>query len=643
MEYIIRSESELTAALTAGADGDVFRISGAVSLTGALELKNRRGLSFIGENGAAIEAVCCIDDFYKTEVNGIPVWCADIPESIAKKRPYNAFLSDGTPLARPRLPKSGFYTVPDHPPRVAGEPLNCTDFYEFRFNPGEIPHMQYPGTAQVRMFHWWTDDLCYIDCIDRDNSVVHLKNPLLHCTRCENHPTRGARWYLDNVFEALDTAGEYYITPDCGKIYYVPHPGEDIDGFSLKLSVSAELICFDSCENIRFENMVFFGSDRDHMDVIRRHSQAASDVPCAVNIERSHHIVFENCRFSEIGLSCIGIDNGSHNIDIHGCEFSGIGGNPIYIKGENLTREDWVTTYPNELQGIANRISENIIHDINVRGCHIHDYGKVYYNACGIVLRYAYNCEISDNEIHDGVYTGISVGWVWGYTPSATNHIKIENNHIYDLGKELLSDMGGIYTLGQQEGTVIRGNRIHDIKMFIYGGWGIYLDEGSSDILVERNICYDLFEQPFHQHYGSNNLVRNNVFAFGKGGAFKVTRKEEHLSVILERNILVTDKSTMYSCAKCEADEMSITDCSNLLWNYSGEPISGEMVFDPIARSFSLPDESHIRTASQMQEAGLYACAVIADPKFSDVGRRDFTLLPDSPAVALGFTWLVKK
>ena len=91
-----------------------------------------------------------------------------------------------------------------------------------------------------------------------------------------------------------------------------------------------------------------------------------------------------------------------------------------------------------------------------------------------------------------------------GATPlTATNHVRIERNHIHDIGKTLLSDMGGIYTLGHQEGTVIRGNRIHNIEMDSYGGWGVYLDEGSSDILVEDNIAYDLTAQPFHQHYGA--------------------------------------------------------------------------------------------------------------------------------------------
>ncbi|MBQ8551378.1 MAG: right-handed parallel beta-helix repeat-containing protein [Clostridia bacterium] len=643
MEHLITNEAELKASLKSAAENDSFIISGRIALSDMVRLSGLKGLTFKGESDGAFEMLVPVGGFYEADVNGKTVWCADIPQNIALMKPYNAFSKDGKQLIRPRLPRSGFYNVSGLAPRVPGEKLICTDFYEFCFSDGEIPDMKYPETAQIRMFHWWTDELCYIDSVDREHNVVYLKNPILHCPRCENHPTKGARWYLDNVFEALGTPGEYYITPDCSKIYYVPAQGEVINGFVLMLSTSEKLLAMDDCSDISFENIVFCGSDRDKMNVIRRHSQAASDVPCAVDINDSSSISFTDCKFVNVGLSCIGIDNGSHHVDVCRCEFSMIGGTAVYIKGDNLSDKDWVTTYPNVLHGIVNRVGNNIMHDIRVVGCHIHNYGNIYRNACGITLKFAYNCEISGNEIHDGVYTGISCGWVWGYTPHATNHIKIENNHIYDIGKELLSDMGGIYTLGQQEGTVIRGNRIHDIKMYVYGGWGIYLDEGSSDITVERNICYDLFEQPFHQHYGSNNLVKNNIFAFGEGGCFKISRKEEHLSVILERNILVSMGTAIYGCTACEADEMSITDCANLVWDYSGEPFSGDMVFDAINRKFNLPSKEHIRTAEQMKAAGLFACTVIADPKFTDVDARDFTLSPDSPAISLGFEWLVNE
>ncbi len=127
---------------------------------------------------------------------------------------------------------------------------------------------------------------------------------------------------------------------------------------------------------------------------------------------------------------------------------------------------------------------------------------------------------------------------------------KIEDNHIHDLGKGWLSDFGAIYTLGVQPGTVIRGNHIHDIKASRYGGSGIYLDEGSSEILVENNLCYRFTEAPFAQHYGRENIVRNNIFAFGDLCAIKWGVFEKHAAFILERNILISDGPAFFHSAK---------------------------------------------------------------------------------------------
>ncbi|MEX2607190.1 MAG: right-handed parallel beta-helix repeat-containing protein [Kiritimatiellia bacterium] len=87
-----------------------------------------------------------------------------------------------------------------------------------------------------------------------------------------------------------------------------------------------------------------------------------------------------------------------------------------------------------------------------------------------------------------------------------------------ETGSGMLSDMGGIYTLGLQTGTVLRNNHIHHIEALSYGAWCIYPDEGSSHLLIENNVCHSTNREIFHQHYGRENIVRNNIFAFGERG-----------------------------------------------------------------------------------------------------------------------------
>ena len=145
---------------------------------------------------------------------------------------------------------------------------------------------------------------------------------------------------------------------------------------------------------------------------------------------------------------------------------------------------------------------------------------------------------IAHNRIHHGRYTGISLGWVWGYQRSVCRDNIVEFNHIHDIGQGLLSDMGGICTLGIAPGTVIRNNLIHDVDANQYGGWGIYHDEGSSHMLVENNIVYKTKFGPFNIHFAKEVVVRNNIFALGRLEQLSRGKAEPHKSVFFENNIV---------------------------------------------------------------------------------------------------------
>ncbi len=156
-----------------------------------------------------------------------------------------------------------------------------------------------------------------------------------------------------------------------------------------------------------------------------------------------------------------------------------------------------------------------------VADCTIRDGGIVYHQAVGVLIGDSGYNRVHHNEISGLDYTGISCGWSWGYDPTACIDNRIEYNHIHDLGHGVLSDMGGIYTLGLQPGGIIRGNVIHDITKYGYGGWGIYNDEGSSGMLVEKNLTYRTSTSGYFMHYGRDELVRNNIFAFAKEGEYR--------------------------------------------------------------------------------------------------------------------------
>ena len=87
---------------------------------------------------------------------------------------------------------------------------------------------------------------------------------------------------------------------------------------------------------------------------------------------------------------------------------------------------------------------------------------------------------ITHNSISDFLYTGVSLGWSWGYAPTSTHDNIVSYNAIFDIAQGLLSDLGCVYTLGIQHGSVVNNNVCHSVYSFNYGGWGYYTDEGNS-------------------------------------------------------------------------------------------------------------------------------------------------------------------
>jgi hypothetical protein len=141
-----------------------------------------------------------------------------------------------------------------------------------------------------------------------------------------------------------------------------------------------------------------------------------------------------------------------------------------------------------------------------------------YKGGVGIFVGYTQRTTLAHNEIRDLPYSGISAGWGWGeedagggayavqgplYTqPTICRENRITNNHIHHVMREL-HDGGGIYLLGNQPGTIIANNHIHDNRG-IPGG--IYLDEGSGFIEITSNLVHDV---PTPMNY--NNRAQNRI------------------------------------------------------------------------------------------------------------------------------------
>jgi hypothetical protein len=189
-----------------------------------------------------------------------------------------------------------------------------------------------------------------------------------------------------------------------------------------------------------------------------------------------------------------------------------------------------------------------------------------------------------------------------------------------------------------QPGTTVAGNLIHDISAAQYGGWAVYPDEGSSHLIIENNVCYDVSQQPFHQHYGRENIVRNNVFAFGGKAQIAISRANPVCEAgswrgfTFSRNVVITANQPVYLGGyNADLRQRPFGSDLNLFYSVSGDPLT-------VAPRQENEQEREARLSwAEWQALGPDRHSLVTDPGFVDIAARDFRLKPGAAAKEIGF------
>lgn len=556
--------------------------------------------------------------FEECTVNGVKAF----RKNIGKDANISTLFNSETMLNKTRYPENGYLypkSVEDkycrNPKEEIKNGVSFLSYTAMNVNAKDLPELKNPDAVVARILHWWKDEILPIKSYDS-------KTGLMEFTRGTSMTIQKTdRYFLENVFEALNETHEWYFDKSEGILYYIPEDGEKPDTLTLWGGSLETFISISGVDRITFENIIFRGNGYTVRPYGDLSSQAAYDANPCIFCEASKGFSVKNCEFIDLASCAVFMGSVVTDASVDSCVFNNIGAQAVYIRGENVDVD-------------SPRVTKNISVNNNI----ISGYGRVFFNAVGILVIHANSVDITHNEIHDGYYTAISVGWVWGYGYTVTYNNKICDNLIYNIGQGWLSDMGGIYTLGNQPGTVISGNVIHNVAADPheggYGGWGIYLDEGSAYILVEKNLAYCCGSDSYHLHYGSYNTVRNNIFALSGESQVRVVSSAKRSvandggkkTADFTNNILLTDDKVR-TFSQLETKECYHEE-NNIFWDIS----NGDEIY--VGKNTDIKKGLSIETAIRKK---LINNPVIADPCFRDAANYDFELPDNSPAIDAGF------
>ena len=405
--------------------------------------------------------------------------------------------------------------------------------------------LQNAGQLEMIVHQRWAIAILRVKSIDAKDgqAVVSFHEPESHLEFAHPWPQPviggekgNSSFCLTNALELLDQPGEWFQEYPSGTIYYYPQAGENMETAEVIIPALETLVTIDGTLSRPVKHIQFNGITFAHTSWMRPsfqgHVTLQGGFPLldayklqepglpekaelenqawiirpetAIRVRGAEHIDFKHCTFRHLSSTGLDYEWAVTASSVEDCQFTDIGGTALLVGAfPDGGFETHVPFIPADVRELCSHIT--------IRNNFISNVTNEDWGCVGIGAGYVRNMDISHNEVCHLNYSGICVGWGWTSLESGMCNNRIEANYVHHFARRLY-DAGGLYTLSNQPGSVMRNNRIEHLIEAPYAtndrAFYIYLDEATDGYTMENNWCPT--ERFDSNRPGKKNVWKNN-------------------------------------------------------------------------------------------------------------------------------------
>ena len=405
--------------------------------------------------------------------------------------------------------------------------------------------LQNAGQLEMIVHQRWAIAILRVKSIDAKDgqAVVRFHEPESHLEFAHPWPQPviggekgNSSFCLTNALELLDQPGEWFQEYPSGTIYYYPQADENMETAEVIIPTLETLVTIDGTLSRPVKHIQFNGITFAHTSWMRPsyqgHVTLQGGFPLldayklqepglpekaelenqawitrpetAIRVRGAEHIDFKRCTFRHLSSTGLDYEWAVTASSVEDCQFTDIGGTALLVGAfPDGGFETHIPFIPADVRELCSHIT--------IRNNFISNVTNEDWGCVGIGAGYVRNMDISHNEVCHLNYSGICVGWGWTSLESGMCNNRIEANYVHHFARRLY-DAGGLYTLSNQPGSVMRNNRIEHLIEAPYAtndrAFYIYLDEATDGYTMENNWCpAERFDS---NRPGKKNVWKNN-------------------------------------------------------------------------------------------------------------------------------------